>query len=865
MRIDIPGLTVDMEIGHLQGGQNNGDGEANRTMNNRRRPLAWGCALIVLLTLVAYLPALRGGFVWDDNEYVTENQTLRSFDGLEQIWLKPEATPQYYPLVFTSFWAEYHLWKLHPFGYHLVNVLLHALSAILLWRVLRRLKLQGAWWAAAIFALHPIQVESVAWITERKNVLSGVFYFLALLAYFRFRTPKEEAAAVRRRDWRFYRLVIGLFLCALLSKTVTLSLPAVILLLVWWKTGRLEKQDVLELAPLFVMGAGLGLVTAWLEKHHVGASGAEWALSLGQRCLLAGRALWFYAGKLFWPRQLTFIYPRWEIDAGAWWQYVFPVAAVVVLSALWLLRQRIGRGPLVAVLCFAGTLAPALGFMDVYPFRYSFVADHFQYLACIGLITLAASAGATICKRAGGWSEYVGVLTVAAVLMMLGASTWRQCHVYRDLETLWRDTLAKNPGAWLAHNNVGVALASQGKLSEAMAEYTAALRANPDFAESHYNMGNALASQGKLLEAVAEFREAVRDKPKYASAHYNMGNALASQGKVSEAVAEYREALRINPDNVKGHNNLGAALASQGKLSEAMAEYTAALRINPDFAEAHNNLGLALAGQGRLAEATAEYTAALRSKPDYAEAHYDLGVALVRLGRVQEAIGHLQQAVRIQPDSAAAHYNLALALEQAGNLKDAIGHFEQAVRIKPDFAEAHNNLGNALARKGQLDGAIEHYHEAVRIKPDYAEAHYNLAVVLIRQGKVREAVRQYEQVMRIKPDSAEVENNLAWLLATFTPADGGDPVRAVALAQHACELTGNRVPGHVDTLAAAYAAAGRFSEAIATAQNAIELARSTGQTQLGREIENRLQLYRDGRAFRLSAGGTTPPIGNPSP
>ena len=341
------------------------------------------------------MPALRGGFNWDDDAYVTNNLTLRSVHGLSQIWGQLTATPQYYPLVFTSFWLEYHLWGLNPLGYHVVNVLLHALAAMLLWRVLVRLQLPGAWLAAGIFALHPVAVESVAWVTERKNVLSAVFYFAAALAYLRWRDDGTTTTGLRATSsWRslvLYLLSLALFICALFSKTVTASLPAALLLVIWWKHGRIAGRDVWPLLPFFVAGAALGLVTSWLERTHVGANGPEWALSFFDRCLIAGRALWFYAGKLFWPANLTFIYPRWQIDPGIWWQWLFPAAAIALVMILWSLRGRIGRGPLVAVLFFAGTLLPALGFANVYPMRYSFVADHFQYLASVGLIVLAAA------------------------------------------------------------------------------------------------------------------------------------------------------------------------------------------------------------------------------------------------------------------------------------------------------------------------------------------------------------------------------------------------------------------------------------------------------------------------------------------
>jgi tetratricopeptide (TPR) repeat protein len=484
---------------------------------------SWRFALLLLVvTLVAYQPVLRhAGFIWDDDSYVTENPTLRSVDGLKGIWIKPGTTIQYYPLVFTSFWVEYHLWGLQPFGYHLVNILLHALNALLLWLVLRRLEIPGAWLAAMIFAIHPIQVESVAWITERKNVLSGLFYLLAALAYLRFR-PLTDAKPSGAWDWRIYPLLIALFLAALLSKTVTCSLPVALLLLVWWKTGRVAKRDALALAPLFALGAALGLVTVQMEKH-AGAAGAEWTLSFVQRGLVTGRALWFYATKLFWPHNLTFIYPRWEIDAGVWWQYAFPVAALAVLIALWWLRSRIGRGPLVATLCFAVTLAPALGFFDLYPFRYSYVADHFQYLACIGLIALTASAAAAMYQRAGQQGRDSGRLATALVLVLLVVSTWKQAHIYRDQETLWRNTLTRNPAAWMAHNNLGAILIQQGKIEEGVWHSEQALQLNPDDSEAHYRLGVALERAGKTNDAIWHYQQALRTQPDYPKAR----NALA--------------------------------------------------------------------------------------------------------------------------------------------------------------------------------------------------------------------------------------------------------------------------------------------------------------------------------------------------
>jgi protein O-mannosyl-transferase len=583
--------------------------------------------LLIAATLVAYWPAMHGGFIWDDDAYVTKNLALQSVRGLEAIWLKPEASSQYYPLVFTSFWVEYHLWKLNPLGYHLVNILLHASNVILLWLVLRRLQIKGAWWAAAIFAVHPVMVESVAWITERKNLLSGLFYLLAVLVYLRFR-PLTNGATASTWNWRRYPWVLALFLCALLSKTVTCSLPAALMLLVWWKRGWVEKRDWLALTPLFVLGAGLGLMTAWLEKFQVGANGADWALSFVQRCLLAGRALWFYAGKLVCPYPLSFVYPRWQIEAGNSWAYLFVITALGVVVALWLLRRRIGRGPLVGVLFFAGTLGPALGFANVYYFRYSFVADHFQYLAAMGLLALAAAGMATALNYFQPGRPFLGTGLGGMTLLVLGLLTWRQCGMYTNLETLWRATIARNPGCWMAYDNLGKELFKEDRIDEAISQFQKAMRLWPNDADAHCGLGVTLGRKGQFDEAINQIQEAIRLKPGYPEAYCNLGTTLGMMGRIDEAISQFREAIRLKPDYAEAYCNLGTALLMNGQIDEAICQYQEAIRLNPDYAEAHYGLGTILGMKGQTDEAINQFQEALRLKPDYAEARRNLAHAL---------------------------------------------------------------------------------------------------------------------------------------------------------------------------------------------------------------------------------------------
>ena len=599
--------------------------------------------LLIALTLVVYVPAMGGGFIWDDDDYVEHNPTLRTVSGLAQIWFQLGATRQYYPMVHTSYWIEYRLWGLDPTGFHVVNVLLHALSAVLLWRILTLLAVPGAWAAAAIFALHPVHVESVAWITERKNVLSGVFYLGAMWAYLRYALQKGEELAGSRGH---YLAALALFGAALFSKTVTCSLPAALLLVLWWKRGRIVRQEVLALVPFFVLGTVLACITVWMEKHSVGTWGEHWDLNFIERCLIAGRALWFYAGKLCMPIGLAFIYPRWQIDAADWVQYVFPVGALAVVVLLWFFRQRLGRGPLVAVLFFGGTLLPALGFFNVYPMLYSFVADHFQYLASLGLIVLATAMGSNAARRFGSAGQTAAIGVLVALLATYGALTWRQGYSYTNLETLWRATLAQNTDAWIAHNNLANVLKAQGRLDEAVRHYRRALLLEPGFARVYVNLGETLMARGESKAAEKVYRRALEVDPNYAKGHIDLGNALLARKDVGGAISHYRRALQLAPGAAEAHINLGTALAGQGDVKSAIMHYRRALELQPNFAEAHNNLGKMLFAHKDVEGAILHYRHALELKPDYAKAHYNLGTALRSLGREQEARKHLRAAKR---------------------------------------------------------------------------------------------------------------------------------------------------------------------------------------------------------------------------
>ncbi len=566
------------------------------TLSTRRNPGPWfsepgwgGAALLLAVTFLAYIPALQGGYVWDDDDFVTGNVLLKSgWNGLWRLWFDLGATDQYYPLTYSSFWLEYQIWGFSATGSHFINVLLHGLNAVLFWKALRVLRVPGAALAAFVFALHPVEVESAAWITERKNVLSGAFYLSAFLAYWRFQMPPGAREAPGQKG-RWYAAALLLFLCALCSKSVTCTLPAALLVMLWWKKDRLRARDLLPLLPFFVLGAGYAVLTAAMEKQFVGAVGREWHLTFPERFLIAGRALWFYADKLLWPAELIFNYPRWTPDAGVWWQWLFPAVALALAAALWGFRKRWGKGPATAIFYFTLTLFPALGFVDVFPFRYSFVADHFQYLASLGPIALAA-AGLARMREIWKPSAWLARLFCIVLLGVLAALTWRQCGAYAGLETFYRAILAKNPASWLAHDNISVVLLDKGAVDESVSHSRRAMVLNPDDAKAYVNLGNALVVKGKLDDAIASYKTALRLRPNFPEACSDMGNALLFQGKLDEAIAQYRRAIALKPDYAEAQNNLGYAFLQKGKPGEALPFFQKALALKPDYPQAQANL-----------------------------------------------------------------------------------------------------------------------------------------------------------------------------------------------------------------------------------------------------------------------------------
>lgn len=685
----------------------------------RVRWLLWPALLLV--TAAAYRPAWYGGLLWDDAAHITAAH-LRDLTGLWRIWFDVGATQQYYPVVHSAFWLAHRAWGDQTLPYHLLNIGLHATSAFVLALLLWRLAIPGAAVAAVVFALHPVHVESVAWISELKNTLSGLFYLLAAACYLRYDETRRASHYIR---------ALGLFVIAVLTKTVTATLPGALLVVLWWQRGRLRREDVRPLVPFLVLGLLAGLMTAWVERTYVGAEGADYHLSFVERVLLAGRAVWFYAATLAWPADLIFIYPRWTISAGRWWQYLFPLAAAAVVGMLWRMRTRT-RGPLAAALLFGGTLLPALGFVNVFPFRYSFVADHFQYLASLAPIALVSALAVTALARIGVPAGARQPVLIAALAIPLGLLTSHYSRDYRDEETLYRVTLQRNPACWLCHTNLAVMLRGDpARVEEALAFANSALSLRPDDSRAHNNAGVLLQAAGRLDAALAHYQTAARLDPAYAEAHNNAGGLLQAVGRMDEAIVHIEQAVRLDPQNASTHDNLGTALSRAGRFEEALPHYRTAIRIDPAFVSARNNLATALAAMGRLGEAIAEYEEALGAAPRDARTHDNFAFALADAGQRSRAQRHAEEALRIDPDYAPARITLATLLLQSGRAQEAIPHLERAL-ARPqlvDPATVHTLLGSAYLHTADRTAAIRHFEEALRIRPGLEEARAGLARV----------------------------------------------------------------------------------------------------------------------------------------
>jgi tetratricopeptide (TPR) repeat protein len=705
-----------------------------------------------------------------------------------------------------------------------------------------------------IFAVHPVNVESVAWIAQRKNTLSMLFFLLSILWYLKFLKLARLRLAAKHipstvyhplstfssfilhpSSFHFwYWLSLSAFVLAMLSKGSVAVLPVLLLGIIWWlrpmgtvpifaptKMGLSPsfRRDLLRTAPFFVVAAVLAGVNVWFQTH--GSGEVIRIASFTERLLGAGRIVWFYLYKAFLPFDLAFVYPEWHIQAGnpLWW---LPLsAALIVTAVLWRYRESWSRPLFFAWGFFCVALAPVMGLTDVYYMKYALVADHYQYIAIIGMVALAAAGWKVWHERARKAVQWAATAIAIVTVGALAFLAWQQSRPYCDAVTLYRATLEKNPDCWLAHNNLSVLLIDNDQLSEAIEHSQEVLRLKPKDAEPHNNLGFALDKAGRTQEAIAQYQQSLEIHPDSAVAHNNYGLILARTGRLPEAIEHFKKAVRFKPDYPEAYLNLGHALANQGQPQEAINQLKHALRLRPDYAEAYNSLGFVLDKTGRQHEAIENYRQALVLKPDYPEAHYNLGTALANGGRLPEAIEHFKQALRAKPDYPEAHHNLGSVLADTGRVPEAIEHYKEALRLKPDLPDAHNSLGNILNQTGQPREAINHYQQALRARPDYPEAHNNLGVALSKEGRLQEAIAHFMQAIEHKPDYPDAYYNLA--------------------------LT--------------YKKASRPADAMAAAQKALSIARSQGQTAMVKEIEDWLKSNR----ARLPNPQNTPPPAQSAP
>ncbi|HYF51192.1 MAG TPA: tetratricopeptide repeat protein [Planctomycetota bacterium] len=769
-----------------------------------------------MLTFVAYIPAIAwGGFVWDDHPHVLTNKMLYQPDALRRIWLTLEFQ-QYYPLQLTTYWLELQLFGQNPQVMHFTNVALHALAGVLLWRVLRRLNMSFAWWAAAVFLLHPVNVETAAWITERRNVLCAVFYFATLLCWLRF----EES-----RNWRWYAATLAAFFGAILSKTVACSIPVVILIISWARGQNFPGllRDFARVSPMFVVGLCFGLLTAGMERYLIGANGYEWNFSIAERLLICGRALWFYASSVVAPYNLCFMYPRWQLDTSSIAQWSFFIAAVLFVFALIPIGRRFGRAAVAPLLCFGVMIFPALGFANIYPQRFSFVADHFQYLATSPLIVFLTGAAWHFGMRLNA-SAPIGTALGALLLCAFGAVSFLHSMNFQSDEVMWKAVFERNPQSWLAHKNMGTSLFNRGQRSEALEHYRKAMEHGPRPLDTRlgFQLGEALETTGDAGGAREMYTRAFAESCAF--------EIVASRNRELPLLGRVVRKLAGTPPDFLSIYEYQRVTATEDALL-ALAQL--------EKREGKRELAVKWIAQAEELRPTSY-------KPVMAR-----GYLAAEAGENEKALGLFSLAAAKTTISGEPHVLCGKLLLQMGKIEEAHAAFVQALKREPRHAEAHLQLGVLEARAGNFPAAYEHLKDAVEADSALLDAHANLARVLLAMKRYEAAATSLQQAVqkaRSADERQRLSDELAWVLATCPNERVRDPRSAMSYAEA-------RVGRHLsiqglDATAAAHADLGEFDKAVEIAEQARKAASDAGNAQLAANIAARIELYRQKKPYR---------------
>ncbi len=809
--------------------------------SNKRWAIPAICIFLAVITLAVYGQTLRYEFVnYDDNSYVYENPTVvagLTIKGIESAFRLGESD-NWIPLTTISHMLDCQIYGLNAGGHHLTNVLLHTASVIILFLVLRQMT--GFLWrsafVAAIFAVHPLHVESVAWVAERKDTLSGLFFMLTLLAYVGY---VRRPASLSR-----YLIVLLFFALGLMSKPMLVTLPFVLLLLDYWplkrisnfppsavlstlrniamedglrRTGRFSISDLKNLLAEKIPLLMLSMVSCILTVFAQGQVHAMPSLNKLHLSIRIGNALLScvtYVWQLFYPVGLAPHYP-YPSHSLPLWNIIWAFVVLVAISSAAFIGRRKHPYLLVGWLWYLGMLIPVVGLVQV---GSQALADRYTYLPQIGLCLMLVWLAADL---SAGWRNRRLILGPAAAMIIIALVflARAQASYWKDSETLWTHTIRVTSPNATAHLYLGVALRQKGDVDKAVIEYQKALEIDPDSAETCYDLGNALAEEGKMDEAIIQFQKARAIDPAYADPYDDLGNALIQKGQVDEAIIDYQKALAINPNNAQACYHLGNALLQKGQADKAIIQYQKALAIDPNYAQACNNLGNALIQKGQVDEAIIQYQRALAINPHYADPYCNLGNCLLQKGQVDQAI--------IQ--------------------------YRKALAINPNNAQACNNLGSCLLQKGKVDEAIIEYQKALAINPNNADLHCNLGDVLIQKGQIDEAIVEYQKALALQPGTVAAQNTLtriAWVMATSPDSSLRNGTKAIELAQQADRLSGGNNPTTAATLAAAYAEAGKFPEAITNAQRALQLATRQNSTALIAALQAQLKCYQAGAPFR---------------